>query len=83
MATQPTVAGFLFALIVQKLRGNKMSAQKNYRKSEFNQLIDATLSSSAADCDFKIQVRSDNGSTKWLNITATELLAIRETLTKD
>ena len=60
-----------------------MSAQKNYRKSEFDQLIDATLSSSAAACDFKIQVRSAEGSTKWLNVSAAELLAIRETLTKD
>lgn len=60
-----------------------MNAQKNYRKSEFDQLIDATLSSSAADCDFKIQVRSADSSTKWLNISAAELLAIRDLLIKD
>jgi len=60
-----------------------MNAQKKYRESEFNQLIDATLSSSAADCDFKIQVRSDDGSTKWLNISAAELLAIRKLLIED
>lgn len=60
-----------------------MNAQKNYRKSEFEQLIDATLSSSAANCNFKIQVRSAEGSTKWLTISAAELLTIRNLLIED
>ncbi|MBM3886843.1 hypothetical protein FJ364_02830 [Candidatus Dependentiae bacterium] len=65
-----------------KIKQLKMSAQKSYRQFEFDQLIDVTLSSSAPTCDFKIQIRSDEGSTKWLNITPSELAAIRETLTK-
>ena len=60
-----------------------MSAQKNYRQSEINRIIEKFLLSDAQKPDFKIQIDSDNGSTRWLNISAAELLAIRNLLIED
>jgi len=53
---------------------------KNYRQSEINSLIEKFLLSDNLKPDFKIQINSTDGATRWLNITAAELLAIRNLL---
>jgi len=56
---------------------------KNYRQSEINSLIEKFLLSDNLKPDFKIQIYSIDGSTRWLNISAAELLAIRNLLIDD